>query len=61
MALFFIGKNFARKVGFALINCKLYLVDRLKTNILIGNDIIGLEKISIDINSWTTIISSCGI
>lgn len=61
MALFFMGNNTAGRVVFARIDCKLHLVDALKANMLIRNDIIGPEEISIDIAGQTAFISSCGI
>lgn len=60
-ALFFIGKDTARRVVFTYTDCKLHLVDGLKANMLIGNDIIGPEEISIDIAGQTAFISSCGV
>ena len=39
---------------------KIYLVNNLKTNIFIRNDIIGLEKIIINISKGKAIIGSYG-
>lgn len=43
----------------ACIRCKLYLVDNLRANILIGNDIIGTKGITIDIAKKKTYVPSC--
>lgn len=60
-ALFFMRKDTAKRVVFARIDRKLHLVDELKANMLIGNDIIGPEEISIDIAGQTAFIFSCGV
>ena len=45
----------------ALIRREIYLIDNLKANMLIENDIIDLEKIVIDMHKRETLITSCEI
>lgn len=60
-ALFFMEKDTVGRVVFARIDREMHLVDGLKANMLIGNDIIGPEEIAIDIAGQTAFISSCGV
>lgn len=59
--LYLLGEKNNRAKAYACIWRKLHLVDGLKANILIGNDIIGLKRISIDISSKSVYVSSCKI
>lgn len=56
---FFLVTNENNQQVVALIKCKLHLVDNLKANILIGNNIIGPESIIIDIVKEKVYILGC--
>lgn len=58
---YFLEKDANNKMLYTYINQELYLVDGLKVNILMENDVIGSEKISINITKKTTLITSCGV
>lgn len=59
--LYMISRKKDNSETYACIWRELYLVDDLKANVLIGNDIIGLKDISIDISRKSIYISSCKI
>lgn len=59
--LYFLGENADGASSRALITREIHLVDNLKANMLIGNDILGPEAIDILISSNTAHIGSCGI
>lgn len=49
-----------RKV-YAFISCKLHLVDRLKTNMLVGNSVLYTKSFAINFSTSPTLIHSCGV
>ena len=59
--LYLIGTKDDDSPAYACLRRELHLVDGLKANMLIGNDIIGPEGILIDISKGSVYISSCGI
>lgn len=59
--LYLLGEKNNSAKAYAYIWRELHLVNGLKTNILIGNDIIKPEGILIDISSKSTYVSSCKI
>ena len=61
LSLYFSGKDDARKLVYALLRCEIHLVEGLRANLLIGNDIILPENFVIDIEKKTTLIGSCRV
>lgn len=61
LSLYFPGKDGAGKLVYTLLRCKIHLVEGLRRNLLIGNDIISLDHFVIDIKKKTTLIGSCGV
>lgn len=59
--LYFLGRDKNKQLVYAQIDRKLHLVDGLKADILIGNNIIGLQRISINIAKKTALVASCGV
>lgn len=43
------------------INCELHLVDGLKTNMLVGNDVLCIEGFAINLSTSSAFIHSCGV
>ena len=43
------------------INCKLHLVDGLKANMLMGNNVLCIEGFAINLSTSSTLIHSCGM
>lgn len=46
---------------YTFIGCKLYLVNRLKTNMLIDNDVLYMKSFTIVFSSTSSLIHSCGV
>lgn len=61
VSLYFLGRDKSKQLVYARINRKLHFVDSLRANILIENDIIGSEQISIDIAERTALVASCRV
>lgn len=61
LSLYFPGKDGAGKLVYASVRCEIHLVEDLKANLLIGNDIMSPENFVIDIEKRTTLIKSCGV
>ena len=61
LSLYFSGKNDAEKLVYASVRCEIHLVEGLRANLLIGNDIILPENFVIDIEKKTTLIGSCKV
>lgn len=59
--LYLIGTKNDNWPAYAFFHRELHLIDSLKANILIGNNIISSEGILIDISKRLAYISSCGI
>lgn len=59
--LFFPGENNKRQKVYASFKCKFHLVDGLRANILIGNDIFALEKFVLNIRLAYAVVGSCGV
>ena len=59
--LYFLGRDKSKQLVYAQIDQELHLVDDFRANMLIGNDIIGLEQISINIAERTALVASCGV
>ena len=60
-SLYFSGKNGARKLVYAFVRCEIHLVEGLRANLLIGNDIISPENFVINIEKKSTLIGSYGV
>lgn len=61
LSLYFLGKNSARKLVYALLRYKIHLVKGLRANLLIKNDIILPKNFVINIEKKTILIKSCGV
>lgn len=59
--LYFLGRNKSKQLVYVQINRDLHLVEVLRANMLIRNDIIGLERISIDIAEKIALMASCRV
>lgn len=46
---------------YASISCKLHLIDRLKANMLVGNDVLYTENFVINFSTSSALIQSCGV
>lgn len=56
LPLYFLSKNNKRQVVCGKIDCKLYLVNGLRANIFVGNNIFGTKQILIDIEKKLQIV-----
>ena len=54
-----LGKTSSRKAVIAQITREVYVVERLKAKVLIGMDIIGLERMSVNVDTKLLTIGSC--
>ena len=61
LSLYFPGEDQAGQQVYASIRCELHLVDGLRANILVGNDILSPEGFAININKNRALIGSCGV
>lgn len=61
LLLYFLGEDQAGQQVYTSIKWKLYLVNSLRANILVGNDILSLEGFVININKNRALIESCGV
>lgn len=61
LSLLFLGENDKRQKVYAFFKCKLYLVDGLRTNMLIGNNILAPENFVLNIGLGHTVVGSCGV
>lgn len=61
LSLFFLGKNGKGEIVYTSIKCELHLVEDLRANILIGNDILVPESFVINIRLGHAIVRSCGV
>lgn len=59
--LYFLGRDKSKQLVYAQMDQELHLVDGLRANMLIGNNIIGLEQISINNAERTALVASCGV
>ena len=60
-ALYMPGLNQEGSEVYAYVQCKLHLVDGLKANMLIGNDVLYTESFTINLASASAHILSCGV
>lgn len=61
LSLYFLSENQGGQQMYALIKCKLYLVDGLQANILIENDILFSEDFAIHISKNRALIGRYGV
>lgn len=61
LSLYFPGKNSTGQLVYASLTCEIHLVEDLKANLLIGNDIMSLEGFVIDVKGKNALIGSCGV
>lgn len=59
--LYFPGKNNAREVVYASLECEIHLVEGLRVNLLICNNILSPKNIVINIAKKTALIRSCKV
>ena len=59
--LYFLEIDSIGKPVYILLRCEIHLVEGLRANLSIENDIISLENFIIDIEKKTMLIGSCGI
>ncbi len=61
LSLYFPGKDNAGQLVYASLTCKIHLVEDLRANLLIGNDIMSPEGFVIDVKGKKALISSCEV
>ena len=61
LSLYFPGKDDAGRLVYASVRYEIHLVDSLRANLLIGNDIMSPENFVIDIDKRSTLIGSCRV
>ena len=61
LSLYFPGKNAVGDLVYASLWCEIYLVEGLRANLLIGNDIMSPEAVVIDLGKKTAVIGACGV
>ena len=61
LSFYFPGKNNTGQLVHTSLTCEIHLVEDLKTNLLIGNNIMSLEGFVIDVKGKSVLIGSCGV
>lgn len=61
MPIYILGVNKHKEPVYTCIYHEMHLIDGLKANMLVGNDIITPEGIMIDLANSTTFITSCNV
>ena len=61
LSLYFQGKDNARQLVYASLTCEIYLVEDLRANLLIENDIMSPEGFVINVKRKKALIGSCGV
>ena len=61
ISLFLPGESDKGQKFYASIRCELHLVERLRANILIGNDILAPESFVLNIGLGHALVGSCGV
>ena len=59
--LYIPGTNEKGREVYASITCELHLVDELKANMLVGNDVLCTEGFAVNLYNSSTLIHSCGV
>ena len=61
LSLYFPGRNNAGQQVYASLTCEIHLVEGLRANLLIGNDIMSPEGFVIDVKKRSVLIGSCRV
>lgn len=61
LPLFLLGENNKRQKVYASIRCELHLVDGLRANILISNNILAPESFVLNVGLSHALVGSCGV
>lgn len=61
LPLFLLGENNEGQKVYAFIRCELHLVDSLKANILIDNNILAPESFVLNVGLGHALVGSCGV
>lgn len=61
LSLYFPGKNNVGDLVYAALQCDIYLVEGLRANLLISNDIMSPEAMVIDLGKKTALIGICEV
>lgn len=61
LSLYFPSKNSVGDLVYPAIRCEIHLVESLRANILVGNDIMSSEAMVINLGKKTAIIGTCGV
>lgn len=61
LSLFLPGENDKGQKVYASIRCELHLVEDLRANILVGNDILGPENFLLNVRLGHALVGSCGV
>lgn len=61
LSLFFLEKNNKKRNIYTSIKCELYLIDGLKANILIGNNILTSESFVLNVGLGHALVGSCRV
>ena len=59
--LYYLGQNNVGKLAYASLQCEIHLVEGLRANLLIGNDIMSPEAMVIDPGKKTALIGACKV
>ena len=61
LSLFLLGEDNEEQKVYASIRCKLYLVEGLRANILVDNDILAPESFVLNVGLGHALVGSCGV
>ncbi len=61
LSLYFPGRNDVGQQVYASLTCEVHLVEGLRANLLIGNDIMSPEDFVINVKKRSVLIGSCGV
>ena len=61
MSLYFPGIDSINRLVYAHIHRELHIVERLKANLLVGNNILAMERVIINLANKSAMISSCQV
>ena len=61
LSLYFPGKNGVGDLVYAALQCEIHLVEGLRANLLIGNNIMSPEAMAIDLGKKTALTDACGV
>lgn len=61
LSLYFPGKNAVGNLVYAALRCEIHLVEGLRANLLVSNDIMSPEAMVIDLGKKTAVMGACGV